>query len=359
MLIHLPAAVGNGILKDAVCPDIHFVQQIVPHQAPALTVARNHTDPIQVVVINAMVALIFQVIPHAVNALDKLVADFFPLADDVVPVAAQLNPPVAVVHVGKMGQTAGALFKFHQRTAVRVRAYGIGMLPILKILLCKGICPLWLEEGDLLTAVDGAEHKGIALGVGICHIRSIGLSKSILALAAHAAVAACHGSQRTVAGSINEDLSEYLQFGFGGVLVTDDRKDSAVFHHRVIHIGVQVGIQILLEGHGFPQNGIEHGERSVRIAPFVFQQHLHQNAGFCQIPFGRVRTGTHDVHTHLGTGIAAKNGTVLDDGSFHSVAGCRDCRAHAAQAASDHNDIVSSFNRIDRHFLTPPSQQVL
>ena len=340
VLIHLPPAVCHGVIKDAVCANVVFIQQIVALQTAAFPVAGHHTHPIQIQIVDAMVALIFQMIPHTVNAFDQFVPDVLSLADDVVPVAADLNPPVAVVHVGKMGQTAGAFLKRDQRATIGVGADGIAVLPVFELLFGKGVGPFRLFKDDLFTPVNGAEHHGIAHGVGVGHIGRVRLVEFRPAFGAQTAAAPGHHTQRAVSRGIDEDFAAEPDLGFRGVLVADDGLNAAILHHYVIHVGIQIGVQILLIPDGFPENGVKNREGSIGIAALVFQQHFHQDAGFGQVGLGGMGAGAHNMHPDFRAGVSAEYAPVLDNGGFCAVPGGSNGGAHPAETAADNNNLI-------------------
>ena len=68
VFVHGPAAIGNGIIKYAVCTHIVFRQHIVAQQTAAFAVSWHHAHPTQFQVFRAMVAPVFDVVPHAVHA---------------------------------------------------------------------------------------------------------------------------------------------------------------------------------------------------------------------------------------------------------------------------------------------------
>ena len=160
-------------------------------------------------------------------------------------------------------------------------------------------------------------------------------------------------------GSVDEDLTKDLELGFGGVLVADNSGDLAVFHNCVIHVGVQVGGQVLLEVDELPHDGVEHGEGCVGIAALVFHQHFQQNTGFCQVALCGMGACANDVHTNFGACVTAVDAAVLDDTGVDTVTGSCDSGTHTAEAAAYDNQVIGLLNIINGHFIFPPLQQVL
>ena len=104
MDIHRPAAVGHGIVKDAVGADVVFIEEVITDEAAALAAAGHGAHPVEVEVLRAVVGLIFNMIPDAVEHLEKILVDLLALLNDILGVAAQLDPPVAGVDIRKLGQ---------------------------------------------------------------------------------------------------------------------------------------------------------------------------------------------------------------------------------------------------------------
>ena len=99
VLIHRPSAVCHTVLVNAVFDDVIFRKNIVSHKPAAFPGACHITYPHQLIIVCAVVAAVFDVIPHAVDYAVQFIADVLVAFDDVVPVASQFDPPVTGLDV--------------------------------------------------------------------------------------------------------------------------------------------------------------------------------------------------------------------------------------------------------------------
>lgn len=154
MDIHRPAAVGHGIVKDAVGADVVFIEEVITDEAAALAAAGHGAHPVEVEVLRAVVGLIFNMIPDAVEHLEKILVDLLALLNDILGVAAQLDPPVAGVDIRKLGQLVLRRVDGDESAAVCLGADAIDMRAIFQVFLRVGIGPDGLDKGHGLAAVD-------------------------------------------------------------------------------------------------------------------------------------------------------------------------------------------------------------
>lgn len=112
--IHAPAAVAYRVVKAAMLQDIVFVQQVIALQAAAFAHARQRAHPIQGVVFGVMLVqpllVVLDMIPDAVGVGHQVVADLLIIGDDIVAVAHQLAPPIAIVDGGAAGHGRALVF---------------------------------------------------------------------------------------------------------------------------------------------------------------------------------------------------------------------------------------------------------
>ena len=84
MIVNLPAAVGNDIGKWRAAFHIVLRQYIVAHIAAAFALAGQETDPFQIPVFRAVIAVVLHVIPHAEGNFEELIPYFLSVADAVL-----------------------------------------------------------------------------------------------------------------------------------------------------------------------------------------------------------------------------------------------------------------------------------
>ena len=76
------------------------------------------SHPGQLIIVRAVIALVFDVIPDAVYALEHFVADVLVFRDDILLVAGYLDPPVAILQaVFLNGLVTRYLVRFIQQSA--------------------------------------------------------------------------------------------------------------------------------------------------------------------------------------------------------------------------------------------------
>ena len=218
-----------------------------------------------------MIADIFQMIPDTVDAFQQLITDDLAVPDDVVILSAQLDPPVTGVHVGEMRQSAAALLELRQLSALHMGADAVAVLSVFQVFLGILICPVGTDELHRLTAIHSGEHQRIAHRIIVRLLGCIRLVELVASLAAHPSGGAAHGRQCAVTGGIDEDIAVDRKFRLRGVLVSDDGSNFFTVHDDIVHISVQISVQILLKMYLFPDHGIEYRERCVGIAPLIFQ----------------------------------------------------------------------------------------
>ena len=185
VVIHMPAAVGHCVVKDAVAQHVVFVEHVVALQTAAFAHAGQHAYPYQLVVFRAVVAAVLDVIPHAVYRAHQLIADVLVLADDIGAFAADFDPPVAVILAIAVKEHPDFVFAgLGQHFLGHIRA----VLAIAQLLLGKVHGVHGRDELDGMAHIGGLEQQGVAHAILVGLLGSVRLVKLRLALAACAAL---------------------------------------------------------------------------------------------------------------------------------------------------------------------------
>ena len=165
MVIHRPAAIGHRVVKHAVFQQIVLIEHVLALHAAAFAHAGQHAHPFQIKVLRAVITAVFDMIPHAVHALDQFVADVLIFLDDIGLFAGQFNPPIAVIQaigvkhhilggvVHVVQDRIGLVFCL-QHAKERLR---IGMLAVAQLLLGEGIAALGRHKRHRMAAIHGLE----------------------------------------------------------------------------------------------------------------------------------------------------------------------------------------------------------
>ena len=100
VIVNLPAAVGNFIVKTRGAFHILLGENIVAYIAAAFAFTGEKPKPFQLPVFRPVVALIFHMIPHAKGDFQQFVAQSFGVVNGVA-LAAEFNPVKVGVQVAK------------------------------------------------------------------------------------------------------------------------------------------------------------------------------------------------------------------------------------------------------------------
>jgi len=81
VVVQRPAAVSDHVVEGPVRLDVVLSQDVRPDIAPAFAFAGQEADPLQLPGFGAMVAVVLEVVPHAVGGLEQLVADLLGIVE--------------------------------------------------------------------------------------------------------------------------------------------------------------------------------------------------------------------------------------------------------------------------------------
>ena len=312
MVVHRPAAVGNGVGEGVAFLQIALVEHVRALVAAALALAGQEADPLDLPVLHAVVALILDVVPHAVGNAQQFLIDGLRVADGIgFRLAAQLDPP-----------------------EVHARADDVVILQVHALVVGIGVRPFRLDEGTRMIRLTGLDEDGRAHGSGIRRLRCAVLVKFSLTLASHAELRAGQGRQDAVAGCVDEQLCLHRVEGVAVQLPAGHGGDPAVRHLNAEAGGVQKQRQVgLVHGH-LIKHRIPHGVVHRGIAVDVLHFGFHQQARFAVFLAGHHRAA--HPHAHLAGGVAAQHGAVLHQQHLRAVARRRNGCVQAGKAAAHH-----------------------
>ena len=347
MVVHRPAAVSHGVGEDPVGQDIVFVEDIAAHEPPALPDTGEHTHPLQVIVLRAVVARVLQVVPHAVDTAHQLVSQLFVFLDDVLFVTGQLDPPVAIVQAegveGLLAVGAGGAGVVH------IAVGGIGVIvpgglyiavaAVFQVLLGELPCPLGGLKLHRMAPVYGLEQQGVAHADVVGYLGSVRLVVGVLALAADMVLRTRHVAHGAVAGAVGENLGFDGPVDLRGGLVAVNLGDASVLHIHIVDGSVQKEGQVFLGVDLVQQHGVPDGEIMVVVAVLVVQLQLQQDAGFLAVLLDHVLRRAAHMHPDFGAGVAAQHRPVLDKRGPGTLAGTGKGSADAGHAAADDDHI--------------------
>ena len=344
MLVHGPAAVGHGVFKDAVGQNILLFQDVVAQQAAALAHAAEIADPDQLIVFCAVVAAVFDVIPDAVDRAVQLPADILGLLDDIVPVAAQLDPPISALDVVFFHQLVGMaliiLIRLEDDDIIGIMIdHDIAVITVLEVGFVEGIGPVGLDEFDGMAAVLGHEVNRVAHGLAVGDGRRVPLLIFVAALAADLIFRTGLVAQRAVARGVDKDAGGQLKAQLGRHLITFDGGDVRAVGMDGGHAGVHIEGEVFGLLGGVPEDAVPDGIVIAVVQVFVFELKLHQDARLGGVLFAPVAGGAGDVHPHLGAGIAAEHTAILHDGGLCALARGGHGGAESAHAAADDDHV--------------------
>ena len=165
-------------------------------------------------------------------------------------------------------------------------------------------------------------------------------SNSLAALAAEAEFGAGQRRQDAVAGAVEEQRRPDVMPGLGGELPALDGDDAAA-----VHLGVQAGaveqrVEVFLEADFLVEDAVPDRVVLIGIAVEVLEQDFLDDAGLAVV----FAVGAADPHADLGGGVAAEHRPFLHDHDAGAMAGRRDCRAQAGQAAADDANVDLVLN---------------
>ena len=346
--IDAPAAVADGVLKNAVLQHIVFVEHVVALQAAALTHTGQRAHPVQRQVFGMMVVhmllVVFDMVPDAVGVGHQVIADFLEFRDDVVSATHQLAPPVAVI-AGRAAGHAGTLvfFRVGQSAHVDLVAHVPAVNSFRQLLFRQMLGKRGLLEVHRVAQVFGQHHDGVAHAVIVGLLRRVGLVKLAFRLAAHPVFGPGVIAQCSVAGGVHEYVRPQAQAHFRGFLHAVDGGDSLPFRLAVIHHGIVIDRQVLLLLRRLKQDHVPDGIAEILIAAFVFQhQFVHDPAlGVVGLLGTLIRAG--DMNAYLAAGVAAQHGPAVDQSGVDPLPGAGQRGAQAAHAAADDQHVVCRF----------------
>ena len=226
MIVHCPAAVGHYIGEGTAGGQILLGEHIVALVAAAFAFAGQEAHPLQLPIIRAVIATVFDMIPHAKGDFEQLHVQRLRVGNGIL-LAAQLNPPevharadeimVLVHHAGVIG--------------IDVRPFGRG-------------------EGAGMIGLPGFDQAGIAHRFAVSLRGSLGFAQIVLPFSAHAVGCAAQRGQDAVARAIQKDLRFHGVEGIGIQLPAGNGRD-AVARSLTIQAGaVEQQGDVLFRHHG-------------------------------------------------------------------------------------------------------------
>ena len=349
MLVHGPAAVGHRVVKDPVGQNVVGVQHVLSGEAAALPGAGQIAHPYQLVVLRPVVPAVLDVVPYAIDCFVQFPADILGGLDDVVPVASQLDPPIAGLHVVFLHQLVGVVLVIlvgpqHYHVVGVMVDHDVAVVAMLEKALVKGVGPGGLDELHRSAGISGAEIDGITHGLAVGDRRRFLFVVGLPRLPADAVVRAGEIAQGAVAGGVDED--------FGGEGIADLRShlialyglDLALFGENAVHGSVHVAVQSLGGPDGGPEHRVPDRIVVVVVEILVFQLQLHKDAGLSGVFLAPVAGSAGDMHPGLRAGVAAIDAAVLDQGGLCAMTGRGNGRAHPAHSAAYHHHVIVLFH---------------
>ncbi len=328
--VHGPATVGNGVVELRPPLDVRLGEDVVAHEPARLALAHHRTHPVQLQVLRLVGAVILDVVPQAVDHLEKLVADELVVRDGVL-LAAPLDPPVA-----------GA---------------DVVMLAVRDVLFLGVVVgPRRRRELDRVADVASAEHQGAAQHVVVAAEGSEGLARLAglvhLALAAVTKLGPRLGGDAAVSAGVNEDGGVEEELGLRAQSQAADGADGSrlLVHRRLQGARVEEQDQVLLPRRPLGQEPVPVGARLAVHreggggAEAILDEELIQDARLPGEGVAPARRRAGDADAYLVGGVAAQHRTVLDEGGVSAVARRGDGGASARQPAADDDHIKGLFH---------------
>ena len=348
MHIHAPAAVAYRVVKAAMLQDIVFVQQVIALQTAAFAHARQRAHPIQGVVFGVMLmqpfVVVFDMIPDAVGVGHQVVADLLIIGDDIVAVAHQLAPPIAVVDGGAAGHGRALVFLGIRGVAhVDMIAHFHAVDALGQLLFGQVLSEGWGGEGHGMAHIDGAHQDGIAHTLVIGLFGGVGLVELAVRLTPGTESRARVVAQGAVARGIHKQRRGQAKAHFGGFLHAVDGRDAAAFGFAIVHHGIMVQRQALLLLGGLKEDHIPDGIAEIVVAGLVFQHQLVQDAALGVIGLLQALIRARNVDADFAGGVAAQHGTGVDQGGVYALARAGQRGAHACHAAAHDDDVIMRF----------------
>ena len=277
MEIDTPAAVGDGIVELAVFQNVAFVQHVVAEQTAALAHAGQCANPFERKVFRAMLTAVLNVIPQAVGVGHQVVADFLIVGNDVIAVAHEFEPPVAVIDSG--ATACGQAEPFLRIGGhARVDFHRFGMDAVAELMLRQ----LFSEGGrlvfDRMARIDGFHENRIAHAFVVGLVGSVRLAVFFVRFASLRVVRSREIAERAVACGVHEQRRGDLQRQFRRLLEAGDGGDDVAIDGAVEHRAVQIDGQILFVFGGFEENHVPDGVIERVVAALVFEHQFVEQA---------------------------------------------------------------------------------
>ncbi len=213
MQVDRPSAVCDRILKAGRCEEVVCSQQIIAKHATAFAFAGQRLHPNKVIVVRAVIAAVFQVIPNAVNNLEQIVADCFEIRNGIL-FPAELDPPIA--------------------------GFDFRMTPMDQIFLRIVICPGRGNKGNAISAVNRLKHKRIAHRVSRCARGSSFFAVILCALRAAHNRCACFCGKKSVARRVGKQRGDETKAFFRCELKRLYILNCVLERMHIEHMAVQV-----------------------------------------------------------------------------------------------------------------------
>ena len=292
-------------------------------------------------------------IPDAVEHLEKILVDLLALLNDILGVAAQLDPPVAGVDIRKLGQLVLRRVEGDESAAVCLGADAVDMRAVFQVFLRVGIGPDGLDKGHGLAAVDRGEHDGIAHLIVVGLFRGRGFVELVLRFRADTALRPGHHADRAVAGGVDEDLAVDRPARLGGILAAGDGEDAVTVQDDVVDVGIQEDGDVRLHPHLFPDDGIEDREVRIGVAALVFEQDLLKDARLAEVRLGGMAVGANDVHPRLRLPEPPNTGRFCTRGDLRALTRRGDRGADAGKAAARDDHVEGGCLFMNSHSCCP------
>ena len=339
MKVNAPAAVSNRVLEDAVVENIGLVEYIIAHQTARFARAGEHSDPFELVILRAVVAAVLDVIPNTVKRRNKLVADVFIIGDDVVLVAHQLDPEIAVINSAR--RNAAALLVLFGVLAARVVDLVVSAMHteaqiVLGVLLGKR----GGSELDGVTHISCAEEDGVAHSLVVSRLGSVDLAGFSLRFASLTVFGARIVSERAVSGAVCEERSGQAVAHLGRLLNAERGGDAVALGLAVVKNGIIVNGKIFGIFCRLKEDHIPDRVGKMLVARLVFEHQLVKQTAFGEIGLFHTVIGTRNMHSDLARCIAAKDGTSVNKRSLRARARSFDSCTNARHSAADNDEIV-------------------
>ena len=248
VVVDLPTAIGNGIVKVGMILHIMLRQDIVAYIAAAFPLAGQETDPFQLPVLCTVVAPVLDMVPCTEGDLQQLITNFFRIVDAVLH-AAQLHP----VEIG----------------VDSVEIMGL----VVHLFVClKGISPCRRGKGNGVICLSCLDHDAHAHGMVIGNLQTEFLTEFFLCFPSHAELGTGQTGQNTVAGAIDEDLCVYGMPGVCSQLEAVDADDVLTVHFCIAAGAVEHQVDVLFKTNHLIEDAVPDAEITLGVAIHILQK---------------------------------------------------------------------------------------